>query len=72
MNILVIKNANYYNIFLFMYQRGKWHKELKCPGTEGSVEMNILLQSQQDCKLSQPSWKTYWQYMLCVCQVILL
>lgn len=42
------KNANYYNILLFVYQKGKWHKELQCPGTEGSVEMNILLQNQQD------------------------
>lgn len=62
--MLVINNANYYNIFLFMYQKSKWYKEVKCPGTEGSVEMNTLFQNQQECKLSQSFWKIFWQYIL--------
>lgn len=43
LNILVIKNENYYNLLLCMYQKGKWYKELKCPETEGSVEMSVHL-----------------------------
>lgn len=56
----------------FMCQKSKWYKEVKCPGTEGSVEMNILFQNQQECKLSQSFWKIVWQYILRICQVITL
>lgn len=55
-----------------MYQKSKWYKEVGCPGTEGSVEMNILFPNQQECKLSQSFWKIFWQYILHICQVITL
>lgn len=70
--MLVIKNANYYNIFLLCIRKANGIKKLKCPGTERSVEMNILFQNQQECKLSQSFWKIFWQYILRICQVITL
>lgn len=63
LTILVIKNANYYNPLLCMYQKSKWYKELKCPETEGSVGMSVHLQSLQEATFPENILAIYFTSM---------